>query len=61
MDLSQTPHTSEGKRLRESNAPIAHWNRWGLYLSERDWGTVRENYNSSGGFVRNGPNRKEVR
>ena len=48
MDLSQTHNTSEGKRLRESNARVAHWNRWGPYLSERAWGTVREDYSSSG-------------
>jgi hypothetical protein len=48
MDLSQTHNTTEGKRLRESNARGAHWNRWGPYLSERAWGTVREDYSSDG-------------
>ena len=26
----------------------AHWNRWGPYLSDRQWGTVREDYSSDG-------------
>ena len=36
--------TEEGKRLEELRRRTAHWKRWGPYLSERSWGTVREDY-----------------
>src|SRR5947208_479424 len=39
---------SEEKRLAESNARTRHWKRWGPYLSERAWGTVREDYSADG-------------
>ena len=39
---------SEQKRLKESLNRSAHWNRWGPYLSERAWGTVREDYSANG-------------
>jgi len=39
---------AEEKRLEESRERKAHWNRWGPYLSERQWGTVREDYSSYG-------------
>ena len=48
MELSQTHTTSESKRLRQSNAGVAHGNRWGPYRSERAWGTVREDDSSYG-------------
>jgi hypothetical protein len=35
-------------RLREADEKIRHWRRWGPYLSERQWGTVREDYSSTG-------------
>ena len=38
----------EEKRLEESNARTKHWKRWGPYLSERAWGTVREDYSANG-------------
>ena len=40
--------TREGTRLAESRARTAHWKRWGPYLSERQWGTVREDYSAHG-------------
>jgi hypothetical protein len=40
--------TAEQRRLEESRHRHAHWKRWGPYLSERAWGTVREDYSSSG-------------
>src|SRR5215831_1191733 len=40
--------TAEHERLEESRAHRAHWNRWGPYLSERAWGTVREDYSANG-------------
>ncbi len=40
--------TAEAKRLEEIRAQIAPWQKWGPYLSERQWGTVREDYSSDG-------------
>ncbi len=40
--------TREAERLQESRERKAHWNRWGPYLSERAWGTVREDYSPHG-------------
>jgi Mannosylglycerate hydrolase MGH1-like glycoside hydrolase domain len=40
--------TAEEKRLQQSERRIAHWKRWGPYLSERAWGTVREDYSEGG-------------
>jgi hypothetical protein len=40
--------TNEEIRLRESRERKAHWKRWGPYLSERAWGTVREDYSEDG-------------
>ncbi len=39
---------AEEKRLEESRQRTAHWKRWGPYLSERAWGTVREDYSAYG-------------
>src|SRR4029450_1355604 len=35
---------AEGARLEEDRKGQRHWKRWGPYLSERAWGTVREDY-----------------
>jgi hypothetical protein len=40
--------TSEEQRLEDSRDRRAHWNRWGPYVSERAWGTVREDYSANG-------------
>jgi len=40
--------TQEEIRLSESGARTKHWKRWGPYLSERAWGTVREDYSPYG-------------
>jgi hypothetical protein len=40
--------TREERRLQESHERRVHWNRWGPYLSERAWGTVREDYSPYG-------------
>src|SRR5919204_220825 len=40
--------TREEQRLAESRERKAHWKRWGPYLSERAWGTVREDYSPYG-------------
>jgi hypothetical protein len=39
---------AEQKRLSESRESKAAWKRWGPYLSERQWGTVREDYSDNG-------------
>jgi hypothetical protein len=39
---------AEQRRLEASNARVAHWKRWGPYVSERAWGTVREDYSATG-------------
>jgi hypothetical protein len=44
-----TPHhTPEQLRLDEDSRRDKNWKRWGPYLSERQWGTVREDYSSNG-------------
>jgi len=40
--------TAEQTRLDESRDRKAHWKRWRSYLSERAWGTVREDYSPYG-------------
>ncbi|HEX8846231.1 MAG TPA: hypothetical protein VF791_16400 [Pyrinomonadaceae bacterium] len=40
--------TAEERRLRKSAERAEHWKRWGPYLSERAWGTVREDYSRDG-------------
>src|SRR5512134_1947615 len=40
--------TAEHRRLDEARERTAHWRRWGPYLSERQWGTVREDYSPYG-------------
>ncbi len=42
------PHTPEHLRLEEDARRAKNWKRWGPYLSERQWGTVREDYSASG-------------
>ena len=39
--------TAEARRLAEARDG-ASWRRWGPYLSERQWGTVREDYSEHG-------------
>src|SRR5437660_1008972 len=53
MKLSQKPHlayveTNEQRRLNESREKEIPWKKWGPYLSERQWGTVREDYSQDG-------------
>src|SRR5512132_1129211 len=38
----------ETMRLRQADAGEKAWRRWGPYLSERQWGTVREDYSANG-------------
>jgi len=39
---------AEGIRLEEARDEKAPWKKWGPYLSERQWGTVREDYSEGG-------------
>ena len=39
---------AEEIRLAQSRERAAHWKRWGPYLSDRAWGTVREDYSADG-------------
>ncbi len=41
-------HTPEQLRLDEDAKREKNWKRWGPYLSERQWGTVREDYSPNG-------------
>ncbi|HYL04751.1 MAG TPA: hypothetical protein VE075_01850, partial [Thermoanaerobaculia bacterium] len=38
----------ESVRLAEDDRRVKNWKRWGTYLSERQWGTVREDYSATG-------------
>lgn len=40
--------TVEAKRLEAHSKRLANWKKWGPYLSERAWGTVREDYSPDG-------------
>lgn len=40
--------TAEHDRLNEARQPDRPWKKWGPYLSERQWGTVREDYSEGG-------------
>jgi hypothetical protein len=40
--------TAENARLEQARDQKAPWKKWGPYLSERQWGTVREDYSESG-------------
>jgi len=49
--VGMTPNmdsTAEGRRLRDADMLGAPWRRFGPYLSERQWGTVREDYSQDG-------------
>src|SRR5919199_1897628 len=47
--MAQTIETgAEQRRLQEDTSRTANWKRWGPYLSERQWGTVREDYSPYG-------------
>ena len=39
---------AEQRRLNEAREQGIPWKKWGPYLSERQWGTVREDYSSDG-------------
>jgi hypothetical protein len=42
-------NTTEQTRLAEGkNDPVPAWRRWGTFVSDRAWGTVREDYSENG-------------
>src|SRR5258705_11906064 len=43
-----TERLAEEIRIEEAAQRTIHWRRWGPYLSERQWGTVREDYSAYG-------------
>src|SRR5262245_50162629 len=45
---SNSRANSESIRLQEAGTGEAEWKKWGPYLSERQWGTVREDYSDDG-------------
>ncbi len=47
-DVAGPTRTAEEERLRKSDAREENWQRWGTYLPERQWGTVREDYTADG-------------
>src|SRR2546428_5127242 len=47
MDMVATM-TAEHQRLQDDAARTKNWKRWGPYLSERQWATVREDYSPYG-------------
>ena len=47
--------SAEHQRLLEDRQRIANWKRWGPYLSERQWATVREDYSEKGEAWRSFP------
>jgi hypothetical protein len=45
---SDSKRSAESRRLEEGSQREKNWQRWGPYLSERQWGTVREDYSEQG-------------
>src|SRR6516164_601644 len=48
MEKTTFNEVSEQKRLNEARDADVPWKKWGPYLSERQWGTVREDYSQDG-------------
>ncbi len=46
--ISEKGNTREHVRLRQADQKIEDWKLWGCYVSERGWGTVREDYSPDG-------------
>jgi hypothetical protein len=49
-DMERRRHSMDAEHLRleETRSTATPWKKWGPYLSERQWGTVREDYSDSG-------------
>jgi Glycosyl hydrolase family 63 C-terminal domain len=48
LSMGKSGANSETIRLQEAQAGKLAWKKWGPYLSERQWGTVREDYSDDG-------------
>ena len=48
MDKGKVVDVAEQKRLNDAREAGIPWKKWGPYLSERQWGTVREDYSNDG-------------
>ena len=48
MQIRHQAVTAEDRRLAAAHSRSEDWQRWGPYLSERQWGTVREDYSAHG-------------
>jgi hypothetical protein len=46
--MADTPPTREHERMAGLHGELATWRQWGPYVSERSWGTVREDYSPQG-------------
>jgi hypothetical protein len=46
--MTITSVNAENQRLDQTSEGKANWKKWGPYLSERQWGTVREDYSNDG-------------
>lgn len=42
--------SAESARMKQDKEKVANWKRWGPYLSERQWATVREDYSAHGNW-----------
>src|SRR6187401_3819348 len=46
--MTTSGETTEALRLQRADRGEEAWRRWGPYVSERQWGTVREDYSADG-------------
>jgi len=54
-DLIDAISPSETRRIAERDHNVVPWSLWGSYLSERQWGTVREDYSAGTASVMGSP------
>ena len=48
QEVATIPPSTEHRRMAERDAKLKAWDLWGSYLSDRQWGTVREDYSADG-------------
>ena len=48
QEVATIPPSTEHRRMAERDAKLKTWDLWGSYLSDRQWGTVREDYSADG-------------
>lgn len=48
--MALSSQSIESIRLNEDSNRLKNWKRWGPYLSERQWSTVREDYSEDGSW-----------